>query len=566
MISIQIGKQKRHPLQRVLRGLLWFGILAGLAIVVIGFLFNRITRFAPPTGAIPPHGLAIEGRRTQFGPSSLTWHTPGRGSPRAALWTLTLKGDPYEIGYAHGALGNRLITAADDHMFDMMGRYVPSSFKRWLLLATVRWRYRGLAAHTPPELRTELAGMAAALYDRHRDVLPTYQRLLYYHATHDITQGLEKSPLLGCTAFAAFGPATAGGHLIIGRNFDFEGGDIFDQQKAVLLVHPTGKIPFASVAWVGFAGVVTGINAEGITIVINAARTDDKAYEGVPVSFLAREVLEQAHTLEEAISILRKQKTLVSDVFLVGDGKAQTAAVVEKSPTRFTVRRGKDTLAATNHFLGQDFAKDGENDRLRRYLTSGYRHKRLAELLHGQRGLDVRRAQELLRDRKGAGGTELGLGNRNAIDALIATHSVVIDATAMTLYVSEAPHTLGRYRAFDLKRLLRGEGEGEAATVADLPEDPLLDQDGYAELNRARELMDHARALETAGQRSRAIDAATQAVSLVPRLPDAQKLLGDLWRRAGQPARARICYEQFLALEPPYLSEVEEVKALLAAP
>ena len=43
-------------------------------------------------------------------------------------------------------------------------------------------------------------------------------------------------------------------------------------------------------------------------------------------------------------------------------------------------------------------------------------------------------------------------------------------------------------------------------------------------------------------------------------------LLGDLWLRAGQPARARACYEQFLGLEPPYLAEVEEVRALLAVP
>jgi hypothetical protein len=564
MIPIQIGRQKRHPVKRLLRAVLWGGVLGGLAMGVLWFLFNRITRFVPPSGERPPHTLATQGRRTQFGPSSLTWHGPGRGAPGSALWTLTLKGDPYQLGYAHGALGNRLIMAADDHMFDMMARFVPSSLSRWLLRTTVYWRYRALAADTPAARRAELGGMAAALYDPHRSVIPTYQRLLYYHATHDITQGLERSPLLGCTAFAAFGPATTGGHLVVGRNFDFEGGEIFDEQKAVLFVHPGGRIPFASVAWVGFAGVVTGINAEGIVITVNAARTDDKSVEGMPVAFLAREVLEQAHTLDEAVAILRRHKTLVSDVYLVGDGKTMTAAIVEKSPTRFAVRRGKESLAATNHFLSQEFAKDGENDRLRRYLTSGYRHRRLLELLHGQRGLDARRAPELLRDRRGVGGTELGLGNRNAIDAVIATHSVVIDATSLTLYVSEAPHTLGRYRAFDLRRELKG--EADAGPVVDLAEDVLLGGEAYADLRQARQLMAHARRLEPLGQRTRAITAATEAVSLAPRLPEAQKLLGDLWRRAGDSARARTCYEQFLGTDPPYLADVEQVKAYLQAP
>ena len=63
---------------------------------------------------------------------------------------------------------------------------------------------------------------------------------------------------------------------MIGRNFDFEGPEIFDREKAVLFFKPKGKIPFASVAWVGMSGVVTGLNAEGIYVSVNAARMDDK--------------------------------------------------------------------------------------------------------------------------------------------------------------------------------------------------------------------------------------------------------------------------------------------------
>jgi hypothetical protein len=57
-----------------------------------------------------------------------------------------------------------------------------------------------------------------------------------------------------------------------------------------------------------------------------------------------------------------------------------------------------------------------------------------------------------------------------------------------------------------------------------------------------------------------------QATTLVPNLPDAHKLLGDLYRRGGDPGRARGPYERFLALGPPYLKEVEEVKAFLGTP
>jgi tetratricopeptide (TPR) repeat protein len=568
VIPLQIGRKKQSGWHRLRRGALWFLLLAGLTYAVLWFLFYRITRFVPPTGTPASYSLQTEGRRTTFGPSSLTLHGSGRG--HGSVWVLRLKGRPYEAGYAHGMLGNRLIGAADDHMFGLMEKYVPSRWSRWAMLSAVRWRYRELADQTPKNHRLEVAGLAAAILDRHRDVVPTYQRLLYYHATHDITQGLEKSPLLGCTAFALHGAATAGGHLVIGRNFDFEGGEIFDREKAVVIEHPEGKIPFASVAWVGFAGVVTGINAQGVWISINAARTDDKAMSGTPVAFLARQVLEEAHNLDEAITILKQSKTMVADAFLVGDGKLQLAVVVEKSPTRCAVRRGKDGVWLTNHFLAQEFAKDGENDRLRRYLTSGYRYRRLTELVQGQRGVDARRAVDVLRDRRGVNGTELGLGNRNAIDALIATHSVVVDATDMVLYVSASPNTLGRYYAFDLRRELRGEAGGDpgagAAGPADLPEDTLLGTPAHADLLRARELMEHALVLEKRKERRWAIEAAVQATHLAPGLPDAHKLVGDLWRRAGNPARARPHYDRFLALEPPHLADVEQVKAYLGTP
>jgi isopenicillin-N N-acyltransferase-like protein len=60
----------------------------------------------------------------------------------------------------------------------------------------------------------------------------------------------------------------------------------------------------------------------------------------------------------------------------------------------------------------------------------------------------------LLRDKRGKGNVDLPLGHRSAIDALIATHSVVMDLTGRELWVSEGPHAAGRYLRFDLARLL----------------------------------------------------------------------------------------------------------------
>ena len=71
--------------------------------------------------------------------------------------------------------------------------------------------------------------------------------------------------------------------------------------------------------------------------------------------------------------------------------------------------------------------------------------------------------------------------NWTDFDALIATHGVVMDATARALWVSEGPHLAGRFLRFDLARLLDpafepGAGEGEPSAI---PEDAIFKDGTY---------------------------------------------------------------------------------------
>jgi isopenicillin-N N-acyltransferase-like protein len=529
-------------------------------LLIVWLMFLRMTRIEPPriderVRAAAERPVEVRGQRVFVGDS---WLTRERG-----LWELHLTGEPYALGWAQGRLGNRLFLEADDYLFSEMQRYVPSKIALWLIRAGVRLRYRHVGDLLPPDRAEEIAGMARGVDDLHEDFLPIYHRLVFYHALHDITQGLEHSPLLGCTAFAAGGPASTNGHLIIGRNFDFEGPEIFDREKAVLFFRPRGKIPFASIAWMGMSGVVTGINAEGIYVSINAARSDDKGGEGVPVEILVREILEQAKSIDDVVAMVKKTPVMVPDFYLVGDGKTGESAVLERTPRRLEVRRSAradGTMLLTNHALSPAFDKDAENDRLKRYLTSGARYKRLEELVKRWRGqIDPRKALEILRDKKGVGGVELALGNRNALDAIIATHSVIVDATALTLWVSTGPHLYGKYVGYDLRKELRGE---ERPAPPDLPEDAIAGSDelrawslAHAELRSAERL----RKIDP----ERALEEAERAAALEDKLPEPRRLIGDLLRARGDRDGARRAYQQFLALSPPYLKDIEEVKGIL---
>ena len=53
------------------------------------------------------------------------------------------------------------------------------------------------------------------------------------------------------------------------------------------------------------------------------------------------------------------------------------------------------------------------------------------------------------------------------------------------------------------------------------------------------------------------------AEGLEDKMPEPHRLIGDLLRARGDRAGARTEYQRFLALSPPYLKDIEEVKGIL---
>src|SRR5581483_5810202 len=87
----------------------------------------------------------------------------------------------------------------------------------------------------------------------------------------------------------------------------------------------------------------------------------------------------------------------------------------------------------------------------------------------------------ILRDHQCAKGQACDLGDRRTIDALIATHGVVADATDRVLWVSKGPHLSGAFVKFDLRRVFDGKDDPNPETIA---EDPILQDGRYAEGRR----------------------------------------------------------------------------------
>src|SRR6185369_4141837 len=256
--------------------------------------------------------------------------------------------------------------------------------------------------------------------------LTPYHRLVFLHALYDIALAFERSPLLGCTAFAVSGEATGGGatpgHTIVGRNFDLDVDPWFDVDKVVQIYEPAGRIPFASIAWPGMTGVVTGMNAAGIWVSVNGARAGTPDPSGVPVVFTTRAILEEAHTLDEALAIATHDLPMTSHMLLLADGASGESAVVERAPDMpAAVRRARTTVVA-NSYADPRFTADAKDAYVREHTSTLRREARLRALVaRAGDTIDPASAVAMLRDRRSADDSPLPLGNHNALDALIAT-------------------------------------------------------------------------------------------------------------------------------------------------
>ena len=397
-----------------------------------------------------------------------------------------LRGKPEQIGYRHARLLYPEMVQNEGILLARFQEQVSSSVARRALLDLAELRYAHVDRGMSLARREEIAAGARGFQpDPYLGMFPTYQRFVYLNALYDMALSFEHSPLIGCTTFTFGGDALEGGGGILARAFDFEVDAVFDRHKAVFLIREDGQIPFASVAWPGLVGVVSGMNREGVAVVVHGARGGQPQAEGEPVVHALRRVLSTAHDTNEAIRALAEQPAMVSHIVILNDA-AGRAAVVERVPNQPNFVRFLPAKAATtNHFEGPG-AADPKNLAVRSKTSTLPRRSRGDELMsrlpaHLPRAEAVADSVALLRDRKGVGDTSLELGDRSAINALIATHGVVMDTKQRVLWVGESPHLLGRFVAFDLKVVLAPDYDPEHAPEPEATgEDPLLSSGDYA--------------------------------------------------------------------------------------
>jgi isopenicillin-N N-acyltransferase like protein len=426
---------------------------SSLAVLIIG-LFIYIAIVAQVDLPQPENKECLNWQRKQVGLGLFVVNNNWLRKSESGLYEMYIEGKPFERGVAVGKLTKELAQFQEEVFVKQIHQLVPSDFKLNLLKYFVGWFNRNLEPSIPEEFKLEIYGVSTEASPDFDGIAQPYQRLLNYHAAHDIGHALQNMSLVGCTSFAVWGDRTSDSSLLIARNFDFYVGDDFAKNKIIAFYNPTDGHKFMMVTFSGMTGVLSGMNVQGLTVTINAAKSDIPSSSAMPVSLVAREILQYASTIEEAYSIAAKRRMFVAESFLIGSAKGRRAAVIEKTPDAIELYDPQNNqIICTNHFQSKTLSNTSLNQEHIRTSASKYRWQRVEELLKDNEKISVEEAAALLRDQKGMGGVDIGLGNEKSINQLIAHHAIIFQPDQLKVWVSTAPWQLGKFVCYDLNKV-----------------------------------------------------------------------------------------------------------------
>ncbi len=485
------------------------------------------------------------------------------------VWEMYLEGNALERGVAHGSLGRELIHHQENAFMSKLEEMVPSDNYRGFLKTFVSWFNRKLYLHVSEEYKQEIYGVSRYGLEKYDDFAPGYIRMLYFHGAHDIGHALQDLMLVGCTSFAAWDGKTSDGELLIGRNFDFYAGDDFGEQKIAAFVKPDNGHRFMMYTWGGMIGALSGMNMQGITVTINAGKSRMPLVAKTPISLLAREILQYAGSIEEAIAIAKKRDVFVSESIMIGSGEEKRTVLIEVSPGNFGVYEveNRDQLVCSNHFQSAAYSTDKNNKLTREESHTQYRFDRMQQLLDQEKKLNPETAVQILRDRQGQDGSSIGMGNEKAINQLLAHHGIVFKPSERKVWVSSNPYQMGEFIHYDLKQVFskfkNGPVKSSVATKElNIAKSDFLQTKQYQDYEAFRKLESEVkRAINGGSSVTKA--KARKLIKLNPNFWEAWYLAGKIYYDQEEYKKALIHFKQARKREITTVPDLKEVEKMI---
>lgn len=289
----------------------------------------------------------------------------GRVFYEGAIPVAAFAGTPEQIGRQHAALLGKAAQATLEY---------PQKFSQALNNPSVNAAAgQALLHNAPAGHRQEMDAMVASGLDAGNVAM---------------ANTLVELSRVGCSTLIVEPSRSATDGPLFGRNFDFPALDILDKYGVVMVYRPAGKRAFASVAFPGMAGVISGMNDAGLAVAaLDVVQTGDGASmfrpDGVPLAFVFRRILEECTTVDEAEKLLHDvQATTCMNLAVCDRNQGAVFEITTRQVARMDDAhdgRDDDLVACTNHFRSDGLKVDGQCWRL----------PLLEAPIEGERPLDV---------------------------------------------------------------------------------------------------------------------------------------------------------------------------------
>lgn len=222
---------------------------------------------------------------------------------------LMLEGTPQEMGAAHGTLLGRPARTLCERVVHLAGGADSLQSGRWFLDTMAEVHSRALP-HTPPRFLEEIDALSAAAGVSQRD--GRYANL-FPERFH-------------CSGVAVRNSATVDGRVIHARVLDYMTEVGLQEQAAVILHMPDGRNTWLNLGYAGFVGTVTAMNERGLAIG-EMGGGGEGDWDGMPMSFLLRDCMERAATVDEAIEIIESTPRTCEYYYVLSDKSRAMAAL-----------------------------------------------------------------------------------------------------------------------------------------------------------------------------------------------------------------------------------------------
>lgn len=553
-----------HRIKKILKALLKSVIILIIIILVLIVIFKITTKLNPPE----IENNKIENLQTTQVDSSFSYiKNNWINKNKFGLWEMYIEGEAYERGIINGKLSKDLIYKQEDAFVNQIKLMIPSESYLKFLKSFIGFFNRNIDKHVIDEYQTEIYGISKSASEEFNFIAPNYQRILNYHAAHDIGHALQNMNLVACTAFSGWDSRSTDSSLIIGRNFDFYSGDEFAEDKIILFCNPKKGYKFMIVTWGGMIGATSGMNDQGLTVTLNAAKSDIPFGAATPISIVAREILQYASNIDEAFEIAKKRKTFVSESLFIGSAKDGRTATIEKSPdNQALLESNNDYIICSNHFQSTEMQKDEfANAKIEDYATT-YRFKRVEELLEQNQNLDINSVTKILRNQKGLKNEDIGMGNEKAINQLIAHHSIIFKPEELKVWISTSPFQLGEFVCYDLNKVFNEADsikESKIIYEADLsiPADSFLYSNNYKNFIRFKEIRTQIQSAIKSKTRIPGEDYLfNEIIDLNPEFFETYVYLGNYFNQFDIKDKAILAYKKALKMEIPNIYQRESIE------